>query len=52
MKMAFEGEVTGTTRIGNERNPKFTLYISVFVPTVPVTLKPKVNREKIEDSEL
>ena len=52
MKMAFEGEVTGTTRIGNERNPKFPLYISVFVPTVPVTLKPKVNREKIEDSEL
>lgn len=52
MKMVFEGEVTGATRIGNERNPKFPLYISVFVTIVPVTLKPKVNRGKIEDSEL
>lgn len=52
MKMGFEGEVTGATEIGNERNPKFLLYIPVFVTTVPITLKPRINREKTENSEL
>ena len=52
MKMVFEGEVTGATEIGNKRNPKSLLYIPVFVTIVPITLKPRIKREKIEDSEL
>lgn len=52
MKMVFEGKVTGATEIGNKRNPKFLSYIPVFVTIVPITLKPKIKREKIEDSDL